>query len=165
MGYTLNLCVSSERPSLTARKWAGSLGAGKQGLLEESCFFSLAAQGLGAPPHPSCKPLPPRTLWNPPFRHLHSCESLQRSSAPLHTPRIYYHLPIGLQVHLLFVGSDSWLHKVPGQEASPRNLLERMNAQNPADLPAGHGGTCPNSRTWWQEDQVFKRRLGPSLAT
>lgn len=113
----------------------------------------------------SQNPLEPACLWNPPFRHLHSCESLQRSSAPLHTPRIYYHLPIGLQVHLLFVGSDSWLHKVPGQEASPRNLLGRMNAQNPADLPAGHGGTCPNSRTWWQEDQVFKRRLGPSLAT
>lgn len=108
MGYTLNLCVSSDRLSLTARKWAGSLEVGKQGLLAESCFFSLAAQGLGAPPHPSCKPLPPRTLWNlhasgtPPFRHLHSCESLQRSPAPLHTPRIYYHLPIGLQMHLQF---------------------------------------------------------------
>lgn len=174
MGYTLNLCVSSDRLSLTARKWAGSLEVGKQGLLAESCFFSLAAQGLGAPPHPSCKPLPPRTLWNlhasgTPHSGIFIVVNPFKGPLPRYThPGYIITYPSGCRCTynlLLFVVSGSWLHKVPGQEASPRNLLGRMNAQNPADLPAGHGGTCPNSRTWWQEDQVFKRRLGPSLAT
>lgn len=159
-------------PSLTARKWVGSLGAGKQGLLAESCFFSLAARALGAPPHSPCKPPPPRTLWN-----LHASGTphsgifivVNPLKGPL--PR-YTHLGyiVGLQVHLQFAIVCGEWQSAPqgswaGSWAGPRNLLGRMNAQNPADLPAGLDGTCLNSRMWWQEDQVFKRRLGPSLAT
>lgn len=74
-----------------------------------------------------------------------SCQPLQRAPPPYTHPEYIVTYPSGCRCTyslLLFVGSGSWLHKVPRQEASPRNLLGRMNAQNHEALPAGHGSTC-----------------------